>query len=146
MSSRYKVRSQREWMELITQCRQSGLSDSEWCHINGIPASTFYNAVSRLRKKACEIPEASLATAQTLDLTARQDVVRIDIEPEQAHSREVSAAPVQSAEPIPSMMGSVQHLDNSHTIEILMPELSVRIHNQADPSLVAALMSALRRK
>ncbi len=135
MSSHYKVRSQREWMELITQCRQSGLSDSEWCRINGIASSTFYNAVSRLRKKACEIPDASPASAGTLDLTARQDVVRIDIEPEQSHC---------PASPQPAMTVTAQHLDNSHTIEILMPEMSVRINNQADPSLVAALMSALR--
>lgn len=46
-----------EWMQLITSCRQSGLPDKEWCTANGIVISSFYNAVVRLRKKACRIPE-----------------------------------------------------------------------------------------
>ena len=49
--------SDEEWMQLITSCRQSGLSDKEWCVSNGIVVSSFYNAVVRLRKKACQIPE-----------------------------------------------------------------------------------------
>ena len=44
-------RSDEEWMQLITSCRQSGLSDKEWCVFNGIVVSSFYNAVVRLRKK-----------------------------------------------------------------------------------------------
>ena len=44
-------RSDEEWMQLITSCRQSGLSDKEWCVSNGIVVSSFYNGVVRLRKK-----------------------------------------------------------------------------------------------
>ena len=29
-------RSEEEWMKLITSCRQSGLSDKEWCLVNEI--------------------------------------------------------------------------------------------------------------
>lgn len=46
-------RSLDEWMELVTECRQSGLTDAAWCNERGISSSCFYNAVSRLRKKAC---------------------------------------------------------------------------------------------
>lgn len=28
------------WLELITQCRSSGLTDRQWCIENGIPVST----------------------------------------------------------------------------------------------------------
>lgn len=49
-------RSDQEWMELITECRASGLSDRDWCLERSIPISTFYNRVTHLRKKACEIP------------------------------------------------------------------------------------------
>ena len=44
-------RSLDEWMELVTECRQSGLTDAAWCNERGISSSCFYNAVSRLRKK-----------------------------------------------------------------------------------------------
>ena len=45
-------RSLDEWMELVTECRQSGLTDAAWCNEHGISPSCFYNAVTRLRKKS----------------------------------------------------------------------------------------------
>lgn len=48
-------RSLDEWMELVTACRQSGLTDAVWCHEHGISPNCFYNAVSRLRKRACQM-------------------------------------------------------------------------------------------
>ena len=45
-------RSLDDWMELVTECRQSGLTDAAWCEAQGISPSCFYNAVSRLRKRA----------------------------------------------------------------------------------------------
>ena len=75
-------RSLDEWMDLITECRQSGLTDAAWCNEHGISPSCFYNAVTRLRKKACQIPDPA-GKASTLDLTShKQDVVQITIEPE----------------------------------------------------------------
>ena len=41
-------RSLDEWMELVTECRQSGLTDAAWCNEYGISPSCFYNAVTRL--------------------------------------------------------------------------------------------------
>ena len=52
-NSRSANRSLEEWMALITECRQSGLSDAAWCEQQGISVSSFYNAATRLRKKAC---------------------------------------------------------------------------------------------
>ena len=45
-----------DWMQLIQECRTSGLSDREWCSQNGIPVSTFYYHIKRLREQACDIP------------------------------------------------------------------------------------------
>ena len=86
MSGKRIIRSDSEWLSIITECRQSGLPDKVWCDAHDIAGSTFYNAVNRLRKKACEIPEHSSA-APVMDLTsAKQDVVQIDILPDR-HSR-----------------------------------------------------------
>ncbi len=75
-------RSLDEWMELVTECRQSGLTDAAWCNEHGISPSCFYNAVTRLRKRACQIPDPA-GKASTVDLTShKQDVVQIAIEPE----------------------------------------------------------------
>mgnify|MGYP002538659557 CR=1 FL=1 len=38
-------RSLDEWMKLVTECRQSGLTDAAWCTEHGISPSSFYNAL-----------------------------------------------------------------------------------------------------
>lgn len=62
-----------QWLELITQCRASGLTDRQWCIQNGIPVSTFYYHIRALRKKACEIPVAADTAVQ------KQEVVQIPL-------------------------------------------------------------------
>ena len=34
-------RSLDEWMDLVTECRQSGLTDAAWCNEHGISPSCF---------------------------------------------------------------------------------------------------------
>ena len=62
------IHSLDEWMKLVTECRQSGLTDAAWCTEHGISPSSFYNAVTRLRKRACQIPDP-VGKANTLDFT-----------------------------------------------------------------------------
>ena len=114
----------------------SGLSDAEWCRQNKIPTSSFYNAVSRLRKKACQIPDSAVGrTAPVLDLTPTgpPDVVQIRVKPENS--------PV-AVEPVP---GGTTHLDNSHRIEILLGNACIRIPNGADPVLLSTILTSLGR-
>ena len=130
-------RSLDEWMELVTECRQSGLTDAAWCNEHGISPSCFYNAVTRLRKKACQIPDP-VGKASTLHLTShKQDVVQIAIEPESS-----------PAGLIPDNGNSPMHLDNSHTIEIeadgLLQVLMQSISSVAEPICASPLMDCVR--
>ena len=135
--SRHRCRSDSEWMELIRQCRQSGLSDADWCRNQDIPVSSFYNSVSRLRKKACSIPCPVADSEKVLDLTASSpDVVPILIEPET-----VPAA----TDVFHSSENAVQHLDNSHTIEICFGQVSIRVPNGSDPTLLSVILSSVGR-
>ena len=43
-----------EQIRLINECRQSGMTDADWCRENDIAVSTFYNWVSRCRKTAAD--------------------------------------------------------------------------------------------
>lgn len=133
--TRNAIRSDQEWLDLITECRQSGMTDKSWCEINSIPASSFYNAVSRLRRKSCRIPEQQ--SHPVMDLTSRkQDVVQIDIVPD-----EIS----EPVTPVTNGM-TAQHLDNPHTIELFMGDgASLRISNSADPLLLEKVIGMLRR-
>ena len=126
-------RSLEEWMDLVTECRQSGLTDAAWCHEHGISPSCFYNAVTRLRKSACQIPDP-VGKASTLDLTShKQDVVQIAIEPEQA-----------PAAVIPDNRTASIYLDNSHTIEIEAKGIRIRMSNTVQPMLLKILMESLK--
>ena len=132
-SKRTPGRSLDEWMELVIQCRQSGLSDAAWCSEHGLSPSCFYNAVTRLRKRACQIPEPA-GKARTLNLTShKQDVVQIAIEPEIPPAELVSHGDNRS-----------MYLDNSHTIEIETREFRIRMNNSVSPALLQILMDALK--
>lgn len=128
------TRSLKEWMELITECRQSGPSDAAWCRQHKISVSSFYNAATRLRRKACTIPEpVDKPTTTKLDLTSNhQDVVKIDVQPERFQSDVVRT------------MESSMHLDNSHTIELKMDDVSIKLSNLADPFLLQQIIRMLR--
>ena len=52
-------RTDQEWLELIQECRTSGLSDAAWCEAHGLHGSTLYHHIRKLRNKACDIPRAS---------------------------------------------------------------------------------------
>ena len=73
MSKRAHHRSDEEWHQIILAARSSGLNDFEYCRSNGIPRSTSYRALARLRLHACEIP----ARAERPEY--KQEVVPINI-------------------------------------------------------------------
>lgn len=126
-------RSLDEWMELVTACRQSGLTDAAWCHEHGISPNCFYNAVSRLRKSACQIPDPSRKD-NILNLTShKQDVVQIAIEPDKSQAELISMERNNSL-----------YLDNSHTIEIEADGLRIRMSNDVQPVLLRTLMDVLK--
>ena len=130
---RASKRSLDEWMEMVTACRQSGMTDADWCAEHGIAPSSFYNAVTRLRKQACQIPDP-IKKVSTLDLTSRkQDVVRIAIEPENSPE-----------ELLPHSGTGSMYLDHSHRIEIEAKGLLIRMNNHVQPVLLMVLMNALK--
>lgn len=63
-----------EQVELIMECRRSGLSDYQWCQNHGIHPGTFYNWVSKLRKAGYQIPDSESRTAA---LPVTQEVVKL---------------------------------------------------------------------
>ena len=67
-----------EQIRLINECRQSGMTDADWCRENDIAVSTFYNWVSRCRKAAADqIPAPNYGHCEIP--RSKQDVVPIDI-------------------------------------------------------------------
>ncbi len=145
MPKRNPRRSSQEWLQLITECRQSGLTDHMWCEQNKIPLSSFYNAVSKLRKESCSVPDSVCSYAAgsyTLDLTSSQDVVRVEI----CDSEKIPVFPASGTpQPVLSASSDAAYLDNSHTIELNIGASILRISNSADIQLLTSLIQILRR-
>ena len=120
-----------EQIRLINECRQSGMTDADWCRENDIAVSTFYNWVSRCRKAAADqIPAPNYGHCEIP--RSKQDVVPIDIVPD--HIPEQHTV---------SQMQKL-YLDNSHTIEIEAKGLTIRMSNTVQPMLLKILMDALK--
>lgn len=131
-------RSDQEWFNIITECRQSGLSDNKWCLKNGIPSSSFWTAAKRLRNKAYALPAKSEATINPLDFTSKQEVVKIDITQDSVPAKYMDEAGCALAQPV-----SPLYLDNSHTIEIQLGNAVIRLSNNADPELAKVITNTL---
>ena len=126
-------RSDEEWFRIINECHRSGLSDSQWCKQHDIRESTFFCAVSRLRKKPYAIQNRDKSIDILPDSLPKQEVVRIDIEPE----------PMQLKKPELMQVMPATYLDNSHTIEIDVHGINIRVFNSVDRELLKAVLSAL---
>ena len=122
-----------EQIKLINECRRSGMTDADWCREHDIAPSTFYNWISRCRKAACgQIIEPNYGHQDSA--RTRQDVVPVSIVPEHIPARSMTQN-LPAADP---------YLDNSHTIEVVMDDLMIRIHNDVDPILLTRTLRILR--
>lgn len=123
--------------QLIMECRSSGLTDYQWCKEHGIHPGTFYNWVSRLRKKACyDIPDP--VSRDALIPSATQEVVRLDLSPktESTPDRRLPAAARQEALEQPVPLTAV--------IEISLGRATIRIANGTEPAMLDRILSLVK--
>lgn len=71
-----KITRKNEQIKLIMECRESGLSDYQWCKANGIHPGTFYNWVSKLKKSGYTIPDSE---SRNKAIPILQEVVKVDL-------------------------------------------------------------------
>ena len=121
--------SAQEQYQLIMQCRQSGLSDHQWCLEHDIHPGTFYNWVRRLRQNpALVIPERTEPQNKS---TSRQEVVKVELTS--------SDLPSSCPETYPSSF-----CGTSDAMELSFHGITLRIPNGTDPQLLGHLLSALK--
>ena len=130
MRQHYKHYSNAEKKRFIMDCRQSGLSDYQWCRENDINSSTFYNWVKKLRDVTCQ--EALIGPVSSHQVTpVRQDVVRVNI----LTKDEPTSVVYQNGSDTGTELAS---------IELDLNGCSIKIHNNADPALLAHTINLLR--
>ena len=141
---RRKRTSPQEQLRLIQACRQSGLTDFDWCQAHGIPPATFYGWIHRLKQKGeMEVP-AGIPTIVRKEAEP-PDIVKIEIEAEGeiAQDREgvPSACTSGMAEEFPA-----PYLDsNCPVMEVVIQGVSLRVTNAVHPKLLAETIRLLRR-
>ena len=135
--------SRDEQIRLIHECRSSGMSDSQWCLQHGIRPGTFYNWVSRIKKKGdVYIPDPGGAAEYWPE--AKPDIVQINLVREDTQSMSV---PQKTVEPI--VPAFTAQPENSITISAPVMELELngaklRISNGTDPELLLQVLQILR--
>lgn len=120
-----------EQIRLIMECRQSGLSDYQWCRKQGINPGTFYNWVSKLRKAGYTIPDSE---SKTSGVPVRQEVVKLDLV-----EHEISTPAVVEQ--------NVSHLALPDipciAAEIECGNIKVRLFNGADTTVVQNIIQCI---
>jgi len=114
---------------LIMECRQSGLSDYQWCQMNDINPGTFYNWISRLRKRGMVIPMLSDQVKETS--APLQEVVKVNLMP----------APLQVEQNtciVPDL--ATKELP---TVEILIGNATIRFFNNTDKNLIETTLKCM---
>ena len=120
---RHPRRSDEEWLNIIKECRTSGLCDKAWCQDHGIQPSKFYYHIRRLRAKACEITERD---NDPHNLQQIQEIVPISF-PEQP-TEYTTTAPF--------------HMESA--VRICYNGIQLDISNRAERETIANTLSVLR--
>lgn len=128
MSEKKKTRNDQEWLELIQECRASGLSDREWCQKHSISIKTFHNKVSDLRKKAYELPKTHAAPSRQ-----EQEVVPVAL----------AASPLLC--PAHPSCGTLRAPATSAAVTVRMSGYSVEIADGASQDTINNTLLALGR-
>ena len=113
----------KDQIKLIMECRQSGLTDYQWCEKNGIHSGTFYNWVSKLRKQGYTFPESEAKSNATLNL---QEVVKVDLIP-----CEESSQIIEQNVSIPTISS-----ESIVAAELVMGNVTLRLYNNANEQLI----------
>ena len=117
---RAKRRTEQEQYEIIMECRQSGLSDHQWCLEHDINPGTFYNWVRRFRKQACEFPAPA---GKDRFQAIHQEVVKMEIIPDHPSDFFEQPSIAEITKPVAAM-------------ELQIGQAVLRISNQTDPRLL----------
>lgn len=124
-------RSDQEWMDIIQECRTSGLTDKDWCEQHHINRSKFYYHIRMLRKKACEIPVAKRSNRKVI----QQTVVPLTVQDSGAPSFSSQGLPADPVSSVADISGAA--------VRIHFHDLQIELFNGADSQVVRDTLSVL---
>lgn len=124
-----------EQYRLIMECRQSGLTDHQWCVEHDIKPGTFYNWVKRLRRKGCMDLPAS--TGRSYSAPENQEVVRVDFHDTDRFSYK------QPSNMVPAS-AEKNNLSATKPMRLSVGSFLLTIPNGTDPQLLAQTLRMIK--
>ena len=113
-------------LQYIFECRNSGLTEYQWCSENGIHPETFYNWVSKLKKEGCQdIPNP---VSRLGHKSVKQEIVKLDVSSEKTKVDNLPHRMEQNA-------CFPDNSTNDAVVEIVLPNATIRFVNNTDPTL-----------
>lgn len=122
-----------ERINLINECRRSGLSDADWCREHQIPPSTFYTWIKKCRQAAQSDQLIEPRYGRSIVPRPNQDIVPVSIIqdqlPEEAHL---------------SSQTTTLALEKTPTIEVVMNDVIIKINNDVNPDILGKTLRILK--
>ena len=120
---------------LIMECRQSGLTDHQWCVEHDIKPGTFYNWVKRLRQKGCMDLPAS--TGRSYRAPESQEVVRVDF-------HDTDPLPYEQPLNVIPVTTERNNLSVTEPMKLSVGSFHLTIPNGTDPQLLAQTLRIVK--
>lgn len=140
---RRKRTSPQEQLRLIRTCRQSGLTDFDWCQAHGIPPATFYGWIHRLKQKGeMEVP-AGIPTIVRKE-AGPPDIVKIEIEAGEELAQGLEEIPSACTSGMAEEFPAPSLDSNCPVMEVVIQGVSLRVTNAVHPKLLAEAIRLLR--
>lgn len=127
-----KRKSNDEKLQLIMECRNSGLSDYQWCKCHDINPSTFYNWITRLHKQGTVIQEALTDDKKP---PLKQEVVKLELVPQD------TTLSVKTKEDLRSL--KVPTSTENPAVEFVFENATVRFFHGIDQQLAETMLKCL---
>lgn len=132
---RTKYRSREEQLQLVIQCRTSGLSDCKWCRQHGIPKTTVYDMAKRLQKAGYQVPESKWTYSR---LPEKQELVKIEL-----LSKEVESSTITEENTTLATNQVVTESNSLPAVEIHMAGTTVSFFNNTSPEILKYTLELL---
>jgi len=141
MQIRSRRRSAEEQLQLIAECRASGLSIAEWCRREGVRPDTYYTWVERLQAKG-KLEKAATVPQRVVQNPYVPDIVKVEVnQPVQIECSQNQPELTRHSMAIGSENMSIcQH---KAVMEITIHGICIKVTNQASPQLLAEVLQII---
>lgn len=134
-------RTTEEQLQLIGECRASGLTIAEWCRREGVNPDTYHTWVERLQnrgrlEKAASIPQRVVREPYV------PDIVKVEVS-QPAHADSFQH---RTGLPVPSEATNSEAkyiCQNKAVMEISIRGISIKVTNLANPQLLTEALRAI---